>query len=257
MQAESATPLRIYLTGRVCLERDRVLLDERRLGGRQGRLAFVYLVSERHRAVARDELAAELWPAAPPPSAERALNAIVSRVRTALEGAGLPPTALASAFGCYRLHLPAGTWVDVEAAAHALDQAESALRAGDPKHAWGWASVPYYVAQRPFLAGEEGPWASRQRAALRGLFVRATECVGLGWLANGEPGLAAKLAAEVVALEPFRETGYQLLMRAHAAAGNRAEALRVYARCRALLADELGVPPSPETEAVYLVVLRS
>jgi hypothetical protein len=37
-------PLRIYLTGRVLVEDDgRILLDERRLMGRQGRLTFGYL----------------------------------------------------------------------------------------------------------------------------------------------------------------------------------------------------------------------
>lgn len=51
-------------------------------------------------------------------------------------------------------------------------------------------------------------------------------------------------------LEPFHETGWQRLMSAHAAGGNRAEALRVYARCKDLLAEELGVAPSPETEAI-------
>jgi SARP family transcriptional regulator, regulator of embCAB operon len=66
-----------------------------------------------------------------------------------------------------------------------------------------------------------------------------------------------KHAREAVAIEPFRETGYQLLMRAHAAVGNRAEALRVYERCRSLLSEELGVPPSSQTEAVYLDILRS
>jgi DNA-binding SARP family transcriptional activator len=64
-------------------------------------------------------------------------------------------------------------------------------------------------------------------------------------------------AEEAVALEPFRETGYRQLMRAHAAGGNRAEALRAFQRCRALLADELGVDPSPETEAAYLQLLRA
>ena len=36
-----------------------------------------------------------------------------------------------------------------------------------------------------------------------------------------------------------------------AALGNRAEALRVYERCRALLAKELGTDPSPETQTVH------
>jgi hypothetical protein len=55
-------PLRIYLTGRVLVEDDgKILLDERRLMGRQGRLMFGYLAYEHLRAVSRDELAEELW----------------------------------------------------------------------------------------------------------------------------------------------------------------------------------------------------
>ena len=56
-------------------------------------------------------------------------------------------------------------------------------------------------------------------------------------------------------LEPFRATRYQRLMRVHAAAGNQAEALRAYEHCRKLWAKEPGVNPSPQTEAVYLVIL--
>jgi hypothetical protein len=45
-------PLRIYLTGRVLVEEcGTVLIDERRLMGRQGRLVFAYLVGEHLRAV--------------------------------------------------------------------------------------------------------------------------------------------------------------------------------------------------------------
>ena len=67
---------------------------------------------------------------------------------------------------------------------------------------------------------------------------------------------AARHAEEVVTLEPFRETAYRHLMQVHAAAGNPAEALRVYEHCRRFLADELGAYPSPETEAAYVEILR-
>ena len=46
------------------------------------------------------------------------------------------------------------------------------------------------------------------------------------------------------------ETGWQRLMRALAGAGNRAEAVRAYGQCKKLLADELGIAPSRETEAI-------
>src|SRR3954447_9680237 len=45
-------------------------------------------------------------------------------------------------------------------------------------------------------------------------------------------------------------------MEAQIAAGDRAGALRVYERCRRLLADELGAYPSPETESLYRDLLE-
>ena len=76
-------------------------------------------------------------------------------------------------------------------------------------------------------------------------------------LENGESELAVQYANEMVALDPFRETGYQQLMRLHARMGNRGEALRVFSRLRALLRDELGTSPSPQSEAVFLEILTA
>lgn len=251
-------PLRIYLTGRVLIEQSgTVLLDERRLVGRQGRLAFAYLIGEHLRAVSREELAEELWLGSPPPSWERSLSALISKLRALLASIGVADVALSASFGHYQLSLPADVWIDVEAAREAIDYAESALRADKGQKAWGWAQVAYQISRRPFLMGEEGPWVTHRRSELRSVLVRAHECLSEPWVWSEEPEYAVKHAREAVALEPFRETSYQLLMRAHAAVGNRAEALRVYEGCRNLLVEELGVPPSPQTEAVYLEILRS
>jgi DNA-binding SARP family transcriptional activator len=46
-------------------------------------------------------------------------------------------------------------------------------------------------------------------------------------------------------------------MRAHCQAGNLAEALRAFERCRVLLADQLGTSPSTVTRDLYLEILRS
>ena len=64
------------------------------------------------------------------------------------------------------------------------------------------------------------------------------------------PVIFSSAQAERIELEPFRETGWQRLIRALADGGNRAEALRAYTQCKKLLADELGIAPSPETEAI-------
>jgi DNA-binding SARP family transcriptional activator len=251
-------PLRIYLTGRVLVEDNgKILLDERRLMGRQGRLAFAQLVGEHLRVVSRDELAEELWLGTAPPSWERSLSALISKLRALLVGAGLPDVALNASFGHYQLSLPADVWIDVEAASEAIDRAESALRGDKPREAWGWAQVAYHISRRSFLLDEEGPWVTLKRSELREVLVRAHECLSEPSIWHTQSEYAVKHAREAVAIEPFRETGYQLLMRANAAVGNRAEALRVYERCRSLLSEELGVPPSSQTEAVYLDILRS
>jgi DNA-binding SARP family transcriptional activator len=75
-------------------------------------------------------------------------------------------------------------------------------------------------------------------------------------LANHNPGGATD-AGIVIELEPFRETSHVLLMEAHAAAGNTAQALAAYERLRAKLADEFGASPSPETESAFLEILRA
>ena len=171
-------PLRIYLTGRVLVEDSgTILFDERRLMGRQGRLAFAYLVGEHLRAVSREELAEELWLGKVPPSWERSLSALISKLRALLASAGIPDIALSSSFGHYQLSLPADVWIDVEAASEAIDRAESALRGDKLREAWGWAHVAYQISRRPFLMGEEGPWVSLKRFELRDVLVRAPECL--------------------------------------------------------------------------------
>jgi DNA-binding SARP family transcriptional activator len=208
--------------------------------------------------VSRDQLAATLWPDDLPRAWDAALNAIVSKLRVLLEKTGLDRAAvISSALGCYQLHLPSDTWVDLEAAPDSIHEAEGFLKEKKQREAWAAAQVAYHISRRPFLANEAGAWVDEQRERLRTVFARACECLAETYIWNGEPSIAVDVAKEVVAIHPFRETGYQLLMRAHAAAGNRAEALWVYERCRKLISEELGVAPSAETHAVYLKVLHS
>jgi DNA-binding SARP family transcriptional activator len=86
--------------------------------------------------------------------------------------------------------------------------------------------------------------------------VRGLDCLAEISLQNGEATLAIQHASEALRLEPFREAAYHCLMRAHTAMGNRAEARRVYERCRQLLQEEVGIDPSPELQTLYLSLRR-
>ncbi len=250
--------LRIYLTGRVTIECDGRAVDQDAFPGKQGLVAFARLAIDRTHAVSREELAAVLWPDRLPRAWDTALHAIVSKLRVILAQAGLPKSeSISGALGCYQLHVPANAWIDIEAATDSIHSAEGLLKADKWREAWPAAEIAYHVSRRPFLAGEDGPWIDEQRERLRTIFARACECLAQVYLSNGEPLVAVDVAHQLVAAHPFRETGYQMLMRAHAAAGNRAEALWVYERCRKIISAELGVAPSAETSAVYLKVLRS
>jgi DNA-binding SARP family transcriptional activator/streptogramin lyase len=186
------------------------------------------------------------------------LRVLMTKLRALLEECGIDgSSALTAAFGCYRLALPAGAWIDVDAAASAVDRAEAARAAGALDEARAQASTAAELARRTFLPGEEGTWVEEQRRDLRDILVRSLECLRDTALADGKLGDAVRYAAEITELEPFRESSYRALMQAHAAAGNPAEALRVYERCRRFLAEELGAYPSVESEAAYLEILRT
>lgn len=248
---------RIYLGGPLLIEHDGAIVGERQLAGRQGRLAFAYLVSRRATTITRDQLTEVIWPDEPPPEIEVALSAILSKLRAALKAVGLSNAAIVVSGGTVTLRLPADTHVDFEDAANAVDEAEGAWRQRDPRAAWGHVNVAVTITRRPFLALEEAPWIEAERRRLRALLVRGLSVLSDVSLVNGEPALALQCAHEVVELEPFRETGYQHLMRLHADLGNRAEALRVFTRLRELLHAELGTSPSPQTEAIFREILTA
>jgi SARP family transcriptional regulator, regulator of embCAB operon len=232
--------VKVQLCGRLAL-----LLDgeraETRLPGRQGRLLFAYLVLNRRKAVSREELIAALWP----DGRDGGLAPLLSKVRRIVPVEGT------------QLALPADTWIDVEAAADAVHRAESAVAQGAYARAWAPAQVALFAAARPLLPGEDTEWLGVERRHLQELHLRALEAYAASTLGVGGTELAAavRAARELVRREPYRESGWRLLMQSLAAEGNVAEALGCYERLRILLRDELGVGPSAQTQALHRSLL--
>jgi DNA-binding SARP family transcriptional activator len=250
--------LRIYLAGEVQIDAGDRLLRETDMPARQGRLAFAHLVLSREHPLPHDELAESIWPGRLPAAWPAALSAIVSKLRLVMAAAGLDrEKVVSSAFGCYQIRLPGDVWVDLEVANSSLHEAEAKVAGGRAAEAYGQALVAVTILRRPFLPGADGPWVEARRTALRAELIRSLECMIACLEANEELPLAVRNAEELVALQPFRESGYRLLMRLHAARGDRAEALRVYETCRERLVDELGVGPSAETEALQVALLKA
>jgi DNA-binding SARP family transcriptional activator len=224
-----------------------------RLPAGQARSLFVYLVLHRDWPTSRPDLVDALWPAEPPPAAERALAALLSRVRAAVGPEVLPVST------DIRLLLPGSAQVDLEIAEISAHRAEVAVATKDWATAWTCSRIAINTARRGFLPDTRTPWADGQRARLRDVRLRGYEASGEAALALGGSEIAGaeRAAAAIIAEEPLRESGYRLAMRACVARGNAAEALRIYGQMRRRIADELGVDPGPESRALFEDVLST
>jgi DNA-binding SARP family transcriptional activator/tetratricopeptide (TPR) repeat protein len=223
-----------------------------RLRGRQVRLLLAYLLLNRLRHVGREELIGALWPEQTPASEDAALRTLLSRLRS-----GLGASALAGRDELI-LDLPEPVWMDFEAAGSELQRAVHSLEVGDPRSAWALAQVPFNIASRGLLPGAVAPWLEPRRQELEDTRLGALEVIGRAGLRLGGSQLASveRAARALIETEPYRESGYVLLMESLAARGNVAEGLRVFERLRTLLRDELGTAPSPEALAAHQRLLR-
>ncbi len=242
---------RIQLCGRLSVEIDGVQLAER-LRGKQVPLLLAYLVLNRGRHVGRDELIGALWPNQAPVSQDAALRTLLSRLRSSLGAsrvAGRDEVIL---------DLPAPIWIDIEAAAAEVPRSLEALQQGDARRAWALAQVPLNIASRGLLPGSQASWLEPPRRELEEVHLTALEVIGRAGLVMGGTQLqsAERAARSLIESEPYRESGYVLLMEALAARGNVAEAMRVFDSLRTLLRDELGTTPSGEAIAVHERLLR-
>ena len=244
----------IRLTGAVTIEEPGGAL--RHLSSAQAQVAFARLTLERANGTGRDQLADTLWPEGLPDTWASALRSVVSRVRAFAVSSDTPDVApVVSQGGRYLLRLPTAATVDLECAEDAVARAGRSLAASEFSDARRLATAALACLRSPFLPDHEGEWVTGIRERLHELLVSGLETASLAAAALGDEGGALRFADEAVRHAPLRESAHRCRMSAHAAAGNRAEALRSYNRLRQVLAEEMGVDPAPETQAAYLDLL--
>jgi DNA-binding SARP family transcriptional activator len=224
-------------------------VDALRLGARKARTLLKVLALARGRPVSVDRLVDCLWPAEPParPAAEVAV--LVSRLRSVLGADRL----MRSDAG-YELR---ADWLDLDALAELAHEGSRRLEAGSWALARTAAGAALALDRGGLLADEpDAPWAEVERAAAARLVSQARHTAARAALAAGDPLAATEAAESLLDHDPYDEAALQVLMAAHTAAGRPASALAAYGRARARLAEDLGVSPSPATEAVHTAILR-
>jgi DNA-binding SARP family transcriptional activator len=237
---------RIQLCGRLVVRLGGRRVEDA-LPGANGRLLFAYLVLNRLRRMDRDELLTAVYGEEASPEHGPRLSVLLSKLRRVVGPELLPGRSE------IELVLSPDAFVDIEAAFEALHRAQSHVASGEWAQAWGPSGVAYHVASRPLLQGHDRPWLDEWRRRLDDVRLRGLECFATARLGLGGPTLpqAEECGRRLVALAPYRESGYRILMEALEQRSNHAEALLVYDRLRVLLHDELGIAPSPAVQSVY------
>src|ERR1700742_70676 len=254
MRPKGVTSVRVGILGP--LEVRNAAGERAPLAGPRLRALLIRLAVAGGKKVTADRLADALWPGGAPPGrpadAANALHALLSRLRQA---AGRDLVEYAS--GGYRLAIdPAG--IDAVAFEHLVSRGRAALSAGEAPRAATFLADALALWRGPALADvADAPFAAGPITRLEELRLAAAEDLTEARLALGQGAEIVPDVEELAAAHPLRERLRGQLMRALYAAGRQADALAVYEQTRRLLADRLGVDPSPELSAVHLSILRA
>lgn len=198
----------------------------------QALLILLALGGPAHRA----RVAAWLWPQQGDSSARRNLRRELARLRAA---------GAADALHSQGEVLSLTAEVQCDAVAFS-----AALNAGQPSSALQrWQGHPADGLQ---LDGSEafGDWLAAERQRLLGQRQQALQAAATACEAAGDADAALAHLQTLLALDPLQEHAHRDVMRLQAAAGHREAALAQYARCRDLLATELGLEPAAATRAL-------
>jgi DNA-binding SARP family transcriptional activator len=220
------------------------------LGGPKQRAVVAHLVLRAGHAVPAEQLIDELWGEEPPETARNTLQTYVYRLRKVLG-----EERLESRGGAYVLHAEPD---EIDAARfEELVRAGRARLAEDPAGALERLDEALGLWRGPAFADfPDEPSLRGEIARLEELRLAATEHRVAAQLALGRHTTVVGTLESLTDRYPLRERLWASLMLALYRSGRQAEALDAYRRAREVLADELGIDPSPELQALQERILR-
>lgn len=219
---------------------------------------FQFLLTERRQPLHKEAIVDRLWPELEAAAADRdfkvALNALLAVIEPG-RSARQPFRHVRRVGLAYALDTTAIA-LDAEELEAQVARGNALLKTDEA------AAISAYAAVDALYAGEYLPerrfedWAGAERERLQTLALSTLTRLS-GLLLARAPLESLRLARRVLAADPGFEDAYRLEMRAHAALGNRALALRAYRRCAEHLRREYGVEPLPDTTRLARELERS
>ena len=193
-----------------------------------------------------------LWPDSGEAQARTNLRNLLHVVRNAVPAAEQCLEVTASSL---RWRIEPQWNIDVVALRSAAEHADQGERGSDAELAALREVARLYTGD--LLEDCYDEWVLTERERLRDRVVALHRRLADSLSQRQQHDEALRVSREVTRLDPFEEEGYRLRMRVHAAAGDRAGAMRVYHECAAVLVQELGVEPSGPTRRLYIDLTRA
>ena len=221
------------------------------LGAPKQRALLAFLLVNRRRVVTADQLIDGLWGDAPPASAVQSLQVYVHGLRRAV-GAERIETAGKG----YRVVVDEDE-LDLDRFERLLERGRAALEAGRADDAADDLREALAVWRGPALA--DLPEEARRAAEsehLDELRLTAFELRLDAELACGRHDAIVAELEKLTAEHPYREKFLQQRLLALYRSGRQAEALEVYRAARELLAEDLGLDPSPALQELERAILN-
>ncbi len=197
-----------------------------------------------------------LWPDGDPTLAGKSLNSLVYHLHTVLGDALDGAAPVLHKGGSYRLNSAAGICVDVERFTAWADAGDRQASAGH--HEAAMASYERAVRlYRGDMCCCPDSYAVLERERLRARCLDLLARMAQHYYRRGDHVLCLEYAGRLLRHDPCREDAYRVVMRCYVRLGQRAEALRTYRLCAAILRAEFDAVPEPATTELYEQVRRS
>ena len=238
--------------GSHAVHRDGKPVPDGDFGAGRGRELLTALLAARG-AVGRGDLIAAFWPDLDAERGGRALDEAVRRVLEVLAPDD-PPSLIADVPDGHRLMLGADDSWDI---AEILEAPVRAAEAGSAMERVEMLAAALAAASEPiYPEWPDAPWLAGLRRDFAGAILAVRGALAEALLAAGDPAAALAHFQTLLDGDPEREAWHRGVMRCHAARGDRPLALRQYHACRSVLRQTQGAEPSPETQGLYLDLMR-
>jgi len=257
-------PLKIYTLGRFEIERDgEPLLFSGKVQKKPIELLKA-LIAFGEGGAAEEHLSDALWPDAQGDAAHNGFKVTLSRLRRLLghEGAVRLQEGIASldlsccwvdTWAFERMSREAGAVFSISV--QAGERNTERMRKGDEALRVAGKALALYKGH--FLRQDEKlPWAVSFRERLRDRLLSLITGAGAYLERTGRWIEATRYYQRALEIDDLAEALYQRLIVCHGNLGEKAEALKVYTRCRSVLSAVLSVEPSPQTEALKEEALK-